>query len=233
MSRVSWLVLLCVLFAVGYSSSAQQATIPANSPTISTSQPSNSESPTLPQQQAQQPQSEQTPQPQTQSVQPLTPLPAQLPPGMTPEQARLLLIALWPTIVDWSINSDKLPPLASLSLTFLSSSQQIATGQSASINSGQQASSSGEQNATAAGESAQAAAGSAASAVSESQIAAIQAQAAADATKAAAKPLADAQKQVKTLGIEIAFLKVGCVTLGVSTAGLAIYEVGRWIKWWK
>jgi len=233
MSRVSRVVLFCVLFACGLSSFAQGTQTSSSSATISASQPNSSESPTLAPAQAQQPQLEQNPTLQTPSDQLLTPLPAQLPQGMTPGQAEQLLTLLWPIIVDWSINSDRLPALANMSLTFLSSSQEIATEQNGSIASGQAASSSAEQNAENAGQSAQNAATSASSAVSESDIAAIKAQAAADATKAAAKPLADAQGKAIALGIEVNLLKIGCITLGVSTAGLAVYEVGRWQKWWK
>lgn len=232
MSRVSRVVLFCVLFACGLSSFAQGTQTSSSSATISASQPNSSESPTSAQAQAQQQQPEQLTTPQQPSDQPLTPLPAQLPPGMTPEQAAQLLIALWPTIVDWSINSDKLPPLASLSLTFLSNSQAIATEQSGSISNGQQASSSAEHNAAVAGESAQASAASAGSAQTESQTAASQAQASANASQAAMIPLADAQKQADSLSMQITVLKFGCITLGISTAGLTIYELGRALKWW-
>ena len=233
MSRVSWLVLLCVLFAAGLSLSAQEATTSSSSSPISPSQANSSPfltsqpQPALPQLSGQ----DQTP--QMQSAPLLTPLPEQLPPNLTPEQAMQLLILFWPIIFDWSINSDKLPPLASLSLTFLSSSQQIAVGQSSSIASGQAAASSAEANAAGAGQSAQAAAGSAGAAKGESQTAATQATASANASGAAMIPLADAKKQADALGVEIGFLRVGCITLGVSTGALAVYELGRCQKWWK
>ena len=233
MSRVSWLVLFCALFAAGLSSFAQGTPTSSSSATISASQPSNSESPTSQPQQAQQPLPGQPLTPITPSDPLLTPLPAQLPPGMTPGQAEQLLIALWPIIVDWSINSDKLPALANLSLTFLSNSQATVTAQNGSIASGQAASSSAETNAAGSAGAATSAAGSAASAVSESQIESIQAKAAADAKKAAEKPLADAQGRATALGIEIGYLRIGCITLGVCTAGFGVYELGRWQKWWK
>ncbi len=230
------LVLLLGLFLLCFStlpSFCQDSTAqPSNSSPTSISQASSSESPTAPQPQVPQPLVLPPPTPLLQDSKPLPPLPAQLPPGMTPEQAKQLLTALWPTIVDFSINSDKLPSLASQSLTFLTSSQQIAVGQSSSISSGQQASSSAEQNASSANQSAQQAASSASSAQQESQTAATQAQASAAASGAAAAPLGDAKIQADALATEIMVLKIGIVTVSVVAAGEGAFILGHVLKAW-
>ncbi len=224
------LLLLC--FSTLPSFSQDSTAQPSSSNQILPSQPSSSASPTEPQPQAQQ---QPLQLPQTQLVpnsKPWPPLPAQLPPSMTPEQAEQLLILFWPIIVDFSNNSDKLVILVPQLQALLLSSAAIVTGQSSSINSGQQASSSAEQNATAAGQSAQQAAASAASSQTNSQAAASQAQASASASAAAMAPLGDAEKQADRMSLEITVLKVGIVTVSVVAAGEGVYILGHALKAW-
>jgi hypothetical protein len=157
-----------------------------------------------------------TPQEQTRNTQetaPLPPLPMQLPPDLTSDEALTLIRLYWPLIVDWSINSDKLPTLANQSLTFLHNSQQIANGQSQDINNGSQAATDADAKIAAAEQHA--------------RDAELQADAAAQKAVEALAAEAKAKRDADALGNQIVWLKIGCVTLSITTVGLGAYVIGH------
>jgi hypothetical protein len=51
--------------------------------------------------------------------------------------------------------------------------------------------------------------------------------------KAAVKAVDTIKLDAKALEFQVSILKIGCVTLGVGLGAVAVYELGRVVKWWK